>query len=129
MNELVIDADDLFLQKVAELYPAFDIDPEIHPGKNLLNFCQEYSRRALDIIYEKVAEDEIDRLTYRNGCIVVTGSIALMSKANFVFIQSNGALLRTGYDQTKEKKEALRLGKYIPIDWYLADVLQTEIDS
>ena len=128
INELVIDADNLILQKVGELYPSFDSDPEIHPGKNLLNFCQRYSRQALDHVYEEVS-DAIDCLTYQNGCIVVTGSIALMSKAEFVFIQTNGALLRTGYDQTREKEEALRLGKYIPIDWYLADVLQTEIDS
>lgn len=118
----LIDTDDLLLKEISEQYPLFEIDNTNHPGQVLLQFCRSYSRRDLDPIYETVGEI-MKYLAHTRGETILTGSRPLMYLADHVFIQTNAAIVRQGFDQDIERETAIQLGKYIPIECYLKDIL------
>ena len=76
----------------------------------------------------KAVSDKMENLANEQKYIVVTGSVGLMLKADFVFVQTNGAILRNGYNQSRERQEAMRLGEYVPVDWYLGDLVRYDPD-
>eukprot|EP00978_Attheya_sp_CCMP212_P000957 scaffold2000_cov48-Attheya_sp.AAC.8 len=122
-SDSVIDADEIILKIVSERHPSFLVDPDLHPGKNLLRFCRQFDRLSLDPIYEEARQVMLELA--RNGYTVLTGSIALMDLADYVFVQKNHDILadKVDYDQTREEQAALALGKYIPICFYMDAVL------
>lgn len=65
----------------------------------------------------------MEQLAREQGYTVLTGSRALMHTADFVFIQTNAAIVRRGFDQDLEKEQALQMGKFIPIECYLKDIV------
>ena len=86
----------------------------------LERLCQEESCSELvDLLEERETADD-------DHPIILTECVALMRMASYVFIQTNEVIVREGYDQEAEKAEALRLGKFLPIDGYLIDVLRRD---
>lgn len=118
----LIDTDVLLLAEITKQHPTFQIDATHHVGQVLLQFCRTYSRRVLQPIYESVSE-QTQHLAREQGCTVLTGSRALMHIADFVFIQTNAAIVRQEFDQDLEKEQALQMGKFIPIERYLKDIM------
>ena len=123
----VVNADDLLLNSLGELYPRFRINPNLRPGPNLYRFCCEYSREELDNVYQDVKQDIMTVIAYENAT-VLTGSVALMQGADYVFVQSNNSLLPRGYKKRHaEIEEATKWGKVpIRINGRLSGVLSRD---